>query len=149
MKPLGAWVSVLALFLVGLLLGGLAVHLVHDAAEDRPRDRPARERPPRDGRPPRPAGGEWLERLDLTAAQREEIERIRAESRAEAERLRAEWEPRLRDHLAETRARIEAVLTEEQRETFRELRERHRGRAERYFLGDRPHRPRRARPPAE
>lgn len=64
--------------------------------------------------------------LDLDDAQRERVERLMEEQAQKAERLMAETEPRMKALIDSTNAAIEEVLTPEQRERFREIRERRR-----------------------
>jgi hypothetical protein len=64
--------------------------------------------------------GNWLA---LSATQRAEIDRIVAEEQVRVRELTQEVEPRFRAIAGETRTRIEAVLTDEQRNRLRTLRE--------------------------
>ena len=143
MKRVTALASVLSLFAVGVLVGGLAVHLYY--AKDQ------RERGDRGGRL---HVGRFIERLErdlaLTAEQRARIDEILQRARAESDDLQREMGPRVRGHMQQTRRQIRSVLTPEQQEKFDALQERHRQRAEHFLLG-RGHRrhgpPRRVRPP--
>jgi len=133
MKRQLALVYVAGLFLLGILVGALAMHLYHEV---RSSDHPRFAGP---GRTHRPDFSQRLEReLDLTPEQMQRIDVILAESRAEGEALHAEMLPRVREQMERTRERIAEVLTPEQRERFEELHRRFRGRAERFFLGHRP-----------
>ncbi len=77
-----------------------------------------------------------LERdLNLDTSQREQIDAILEETREAADELRFEIRPRIALLMEDAAERIDAVLTEEQRARFEELRERHRGRSEHFFLG--------------
>lgn len=77
--------------------------------------------------------GSWL---DLSPVQRSEIDGIVAEEQARVRELTREVEPRFRAIAGDTRQRIEAVLTDAQREQLRSLREaRIRGRPERLGPG--------------
>ena len=126
MNRVAAFASVAALFLVGVLVGGLGTYLFFV------------------NQPHRPGPGgfrgdhfvEILEReLALTTDQMHRIERILEQSHAEGDALRREMLPRLHTTMAETRDRIREVLTPEQQPRFDELQQRHRRRAERMFLG--------------
>ena len=136
MNRVAAFASVAALFLVGVLVGGLGTCLFFA------------------NQPHRPGPGgfrgdhfvELLEReLALTADQMLRIEEILEQSHADGDALRREMLPRLRTAMAETRDRIREILTPEQRAGFDELHQQHRRRAERMFLGrgGRPGRPNR------
>jgi Spy/CpxP family protein refolding chaperone len=142
MRKAGAWATVVAVFLVGVVVGAFGLHVLygHDLV-----DPPFRKGPP-GGRPPGggPPGGGFgsgrhiqmlEERLDLTPEQAAQIHEILRESHAEGERLRREFEPQLRRHMDETRRRIDEVLTPEQREEFDGMNRRHRRRVERWLLG--------------
>ena len=133
MKRHLALVYVAGLFLLGVLVGALAMQLYHSVNAPDPRRLPGR------GPAHRPDFADLLERrLDLTPDQVQRIDVILAESRAEAEAFHEEMLPRVREQMERTRERISEVLTPEQRERFEELHRRHRGRAERFFLGRRP-----------
>lgn len=71
----------------------------------------------------RSEGQELADRLGLTEAQRNEVQRLMEEQQVKAERLMNEMEPRLKALMDSTHARIEAVLTPEQRERYGEMRE--------------------------
>jgi len=128
--------AVLSLFVVGVLVGGLGVHVWHVRADGLPRvDRPVHGGD-RDARGhERVIGQRLMDELELTAEQRTQVEAILEESRAEAEALRRDVGPRLREQLQRTHDRIVEVLTPDQRERFEALRRRHRPRAERFMLG--------------
>lgn len=61
--------------------------------------------------------------LNLTAAQRTQIDSILAEERVRARALTMQFQPQFRALASETRERVEAVLTSEQREELRALRQ--------------------------
>jgi len=126
MKRSLALVSVVGLFLLGIVIGAMGMHL-YDAR------RPF-SGPPRDGA----RQGFHTERLDqlldLTPEQEARIDEIRREGRAEGEALHEEMLPKVRAHMERTRLRIEEVLTPEQSEKFNELAEQHRARFERFVL---------------
>lgn len=122
MSRTSALAAVAALFLAGVLVGGLAVHLYHGSTV------PAPAPPPERGRGPGPwelVSARFIERLDaeldLTPEQRAEIERLMAQGRRELEDLRRELRPRVEQSIRLTRERIRGVLTPEQARVFDEL----------------------------
>ena len=135
MNRVAAFASVAALFLVGVLVGGLGSYLFFVNQPHRPGPGGFR-------------GDHFLELLErelaLTTEQMGRIEQILEQSHAQGEALRSEMLPRLRSTMAETRERIREVLTAEQQARFEELQQRHGRRVERMFLdrGGRPGRPR-------
>jgi Spy/CpxP family protein refolding chaperone len=145
MKRSVALLSVVAVLIVGVAIGIVGTHLFYAQKFRRP-----------DG-PPGLMGRSFVDRLeghlDLTADQRRQIDEILERSHEEAEMLRHEMQPRLRQLFESTGAEIEAILTPEQQEKFRQLRETQRGRMDR-FLGPRggrhpPGRPPRRGPPPD
>lgn len=131
MKQTAAMVSVVGVFLIGILVGALGMQVYHN-------NRPV----------PRPGGDPGMERrqqfaerlgrlLDLTDGQREEIGAIRQESRIRAEAMRRKMEPVVREEMEETRSRIMEVLTPEQQERLDQLGRRERQMVERFLLGER------------
>ena len=62
--------------------------------------------------------------LDLTDAQRADVERILGERQKRIERIWVEMRPQVRAEIERTNLAIEAVLTEEQKPKFRKLTER-------------------------
>ncbi len=135
MKQTSAMVSVVGVFLIGILVGALGMHLYHaEKAGLRPGDGP--------GPDFRRQGGmifaQRLNRLlELTDEQREEIEAIRHESRFHSEEMRREMEPVVRQQMEETRHRIMEVLTPEQQKRLQQLGIRERRMVERFLLGER------------
>ena len=134
MNRFSAFASVAALFLVGVLVGGLGTHLFSVSQPHRPGPGGFR-------------GDHFLELLErelaLTDDQMRRIDQILEQSHAEGDALRREMLPRLRSAMAESRDRIREILTAEQQARFEELQQLHRKRAERMFLdrGGRPGRP--------
>ena len=132
MKRSLAFVYVVGLFLLGIVIGGMAMHL-HYASRFPP---PGSHGPGmRHGEPMHSFSGRLERQLDLTAEQKRQIDEIVALSRTEGSALHEEMLPRVREHMRRTHDRILEVLTPEQRERFEELSSRHRRRAERFFLG--------------
>ncbi|MFQ5745004.1 MAG: hypothetical protein ACE5HV_15665 [Acidobacteriota bacterium] len=126
MKRSSAFLYVLAVFLLGVLIGAFGLHLYYSAQFSRSRTKSGF------GRLFNPARLERV--LNLTPDQRSRIEEILKESRREAGRMREELSPRVREHLERKRQSIMEVLTPEQREKFDEMWRRHRPDAERFFL---------------
>ena len=124
MSRRAALAVVVTLFVVGVCVGGLGMHLVDTHRV-------------RDSVPP---GGERfigrLEReLNLTDEQRQRIDEIVEQSRREGDALHREMLPRVREHMRATREQIRDVLTPEQQVRFEELNRQYRRRAEHFFLG--------------
>jgi len=143
MKRSVAFLYVLGLFLFGILIGALGMHL-WQAQRTPPGPFGGRGgmRPPQhDTRrgPGRGPGPFFLERLgrqlELTEEQRRTIAGIIEESHREAEALREELLPQVHAQLEQTRQRILEVLTPEQRKRFEEFDRRHRRILERGVLG--------------
>lgn len=63
--------------------------------------------------------------LNLSAAQRTQIDSILAEDRVRARALTMQFQPQFRALASETRERVEAVLTADQREQLRAMRQQH------------------------
>ncbi|MGB3562130.1 MAG: hypothetical protein WBH75_18815 [Thermoanaerobaculia bacterium] len=131
-----ALLSVVAVFIVGVAIGIVATHLFYAQRFRHP------------GGPPGFMGRSFVDQmeshLDLTADQRREIDQILERTQGEAEMLRHEMQPRLRVLFESTETEIEAILTAEQQEKFRQLRETQRGRMDRFLGprgGRRPHGP--------
>jgi Spy/CpxP family protein refolding chaperone len=122
-----ALVAVLGVFVVGVAVGVLGTHL-HYAREIG-----------------RVGGGgalgahrfvQRLEReLNLTEDQRRRVDAILEQSRREGDALHREMLPTVRAHMDRTAEQIREVLTPEQQAAFDELQQRHRRRAEHFFLG--------------
>jgi Spy/CpxP family protein refolding chaperone len=123
--------AAVALVVSGIMIGALSTYLVLD----RPRFHEGLRPPPPTGPPPpRPFTREMESRLDLTEAQRDQIETILQKGREQSDAIRRELRPRLESQLESTRASIAAVLTPDQRAKFEELVKQDRRRAERFFL---------------
>ncbi len=126
MNRVAAFASVAALFLVGVLVGGLGTYLFFANQPHRPGPGGFR-------------GDHFLEILEselvLTTDQMHRIDEILEQSHADGDALRREILPRLRSTMAQTRDRIREVLTPEQQAKFEELQHQHSRRVERMFLG--------------
>ena len=119
---------VAALFLSGIAVGALGMHLYYwRQLASRGGGGPAG--------PPMVLSG-WMEReLELSQEQRDEVRAILTDSMRRGGEMRRELRPRVEELMRETSDRIAAVLSEEQRRRFEELRERQSHRFERGFLG--------------
>jgi len=125
-----AFVAVLGLFILGILIGALGMHLVYAHRFPAPPERP--EEAGMHGR----AFFARLDRhLELNADQRERIGQIMLESREAGEEMHEEMLPRVHELMDSTRASILEVLTPAQRQKFERLMRRHRRDAEHFFLG--------------
>lgn len=130
-----AWalVSILALFLAGISIGALGMHLYQERSETGPRD-------PFPG-PPRAFMRHLESRLELTPEQRRKIAAIRRESWGESESLRRELRPRIQKQMEAAREKVLAVLTAEQRERLERLLSDDPRALHRFFLGEGGRRP--------
>lgn len=121
---------VAALFLSGVAIGALGMHLYYWQ-----RLGPG-ARGFGDGPPPAPMMLGWMEReLDLSREQRDAIREIVADSMRRGAEMRDELRPQVEALMRETSERIAMVLTEEQRRRYEELRRSEGYRFERGFLG--------------
>jgi len=143
MKQTAAIVSVVGVFLIGILVGALAMHLYHAERQTwQPAGRPGIDRPgfdrpgPDQAFPSRPPFAQRLEKaLDLSEEQQDEIETILEESREMSTAMRRELQKPVRELMEETRKAIHELLTPEQQARFSQLSRRERRMAERFFLG--------------
>jgi Spy/CpxP family protein refolding chaperone len=125
--PLGPRVqAVLVLALVGTigaLLGILGDRVIAQRSAALPGEVP-RMSQPRGGMIPAMRYSDRLaDRLNLTADQRVRIDSILAEERIRARELAQEFQPQFRSLAEQTRMRVESVLTAEQREQMRAMRQ--------------------------
>ncbi len=114
-----AVLSLLVVFVAGALVGAAVERGRHDG--------PGRDRPPRVARrgpPPMFAEGSPLaERLKLTPAQRDSIERITERDRVRADSVFRETRRGMRARFDSTITAVEAVLTPEQRAEWQKIRQ--------------------------
>jgi Spy/CpxP family protein refolding chaperone len=106
----GAIASILAIFAIGVVVGGLAMHLYYSHQV-------------RHGGPFPGMGSHWLSddlarNLNLNDQQQKQIDGILEEARNDARQLRAQVTPRLNELMQRTHARIAQVLTPEQKAKF-------------------------------
>ncbi len=138
-RPLSV-LLVATLFLSGVAIGALGMHLYYFERLHRPWEGPphgaihgllhrlgpgsSAEAPP--GTPPgTPFLGRWMAReLELSPEQQRQIEEILSDSGRRAAAMRHELRPRVEALMEETAGRIAAVLTPEQRRRFERLRQR-------------------------
>lgn len=127
MRRSTAVVAIVALFLVGVVVGALGYQSFLMGQLRRPGGFAAWGT--------RLLASDLKRHLDLTPQQEAEVERILAESRAESIALHREMRPRVRAILDRTHARISAVLTPTQRAEFERFRARRHGRLMHLFGG--------------
>ena len=127
MRRSTAVVAIVALFLVGVVVGALGYQSFLMGQLRRPGGFAAWGT--------RLLASDLKRHLDLTPQQEAEVERILAESRAESVALHREMRPRVRAILDRTHTRISAVLTPRQRAEFERFRERRHGRLMHLFGG--------------
>jgi Spy/CpxP family protein refolding chaperone len=126
-KRLTAASAVLAVFLLGALVGALGTHLFYAHHFHHPGMLSA-------------LGARWIaadlhRRLDLTPEQQTRIDAILADARRESLELRRQMAPQI-SHLMETaHARISQVLTPEQRKRFESYHAEHREHIRRMWSG--------------
>jgi Spy/CpxP family protein refolding chaperone len=125
-----AFIAILGLFILGILIGALGMHLIY--AQRFP---PSPEGPMDGGMHGRLFFARLERQLDLSADQRERIEQIMRDSREAGEAMHEEMLPRVRELMDQTHASILEVLTPDQRQEFERLMRRHRRDAEQFFLG--------------
>lgn len=131
MKKSIAFVAVLGLFLLGVVIGGLAMHLFQANRIMPPPDRPMGA-----GMHGGPVFFERMQRhLDLTAEQRREVAEILRQAQEEGRRMHEEMLPRVHELIEATQDEMREILTPEQQERFDDILERHRQSADRFFLG--------------
>jgi Spy/CpxP family protein refolding chaperone len=130
MKKSLAFVAVLGLFLLGVVIGGLAMHLVQASRLVPPPGRSV------GSGMHGPVFNERLHRhLDLTIEQRRQVAEILRRAQEEGRRMHEEMLPRVHELIEATQEEMREILTPEQRERFDEILERHRRSADRFFLG--------------
>jgi len=126
-----AIVTVLSLFVAGIAIGALGMHIYQDRQLRHPDD------------PQRPGRGflgrrlhHQLDRqLDLSVEQLERIEAILQSSHEKAMELRNDLHPRVMTIMDRAHDEIADILDPEQREKFQQLLQDNRRRAEHFFLG--------------
>lgn len=119
--------AIVALFVVGVLVGVLGTHAFYLHELRQPGGLAAFGT--------RLLARELKHRLDLDPRQQAQVEQILADTRAESAALRREMMPRVLAILDRAHSRIDAVLTPPQRAEFEHYRQRNRYRLHRYFAG--------------
>ena len=109
-------VAALAIFMLGVAAGALGLNAYRGlsrASDDRPR-----------------GGGfeQILDRLELSAEQKVQVQQILTDTRRQLGEARKESEPRMKDIRRQTDERLQQVLTPEQWQKFQQLKEEMRGR---------------------
>lgn len=122
MRRAAATISVLALFLMGMVIGAFGMHLFerhhlpwHGPAFGMGRGRPGPSHFP-------PHFMEALEeQLELTSEQSEQVHRILAHGRLQTEALREDVAPKVHAQMEETHRQIMAILTPAQHQHLEKL----------------------------
>ena len=121
--PRAQAVLVLALVgTIGALLGILGDRIIAQRSAEMPGEGP-RLSQSRGMMPAMRYSDRLADRLNLTADQRVRIDSILAEERIRARELAQEFQPQFRSLAEQTRMRVESVLTAEQREQMRAIRQ--------------------------
>jgi Spy/CpxP family protein refolding chaperone len=128
-----AFVGVVALFLAGISIGALGMHLYQERSEMGPGESFLG--------PPRAFMRNLERRLDLTPEQRRKIAAIRRQSWRESQSLRNELRPRVQKQMEATREKVLALLTPEQRERLEVLLRDNPRALHQFFLGEGGRRP--------
>jgi Spy/CpxP family protein refolding chaperone len=110
--------AALVIFLFGFAAGALALNAYH-------RWTGARMQNPRQG------FERMLDRLQLSAEQKTQVQQIFSETRDQLQALRQESEPRVSEIRRQTDERLQKVLTPEQWKQFQQMRDEMRGRGRR------------------
>jgi Spy/CpxP family protein refolding chaperone len=120
----GRWsirAAVLGVFLLGCLAGALSMNVYHAHFS----------------RSPRETRGErfeqMLDRLNLTADQRSQVEQILKESRSEIVEIRRQSEPRYKEIRKQTDERLQTLLSPRQWQQWQQMTKEMRGRHSRGF----------------
>ena len=126
--------SIVAIFLLGFIAGGLAVNLY----------RPGRANSG-DIRPPsgfhRGGGIEWvIKSLNLDDQQKQQVDQILSDTRQRLQEVHRASAPQLAEIRKQTQDQLKKVLTEDQWNRFQQAIKEHEERLDRGDRGDRPHR---------
>jgi Spy/CpxP family protein refolding chaperone len=116
--------ALLAIFALGFAAGALSWNIYRSYRFGRPADF-RRER----------FGHQILDRLQLTPEQRPQVEKILDDARTQWIEARRQTEPRMREVREQTDQRLQAVLTPEQWERFKQMRDEMRPRRHRRGRG--------------
>lgn len=123
MRPALAFVAVVALFVLGVAVGALGTNAFYLRQWHEP-----------NGLAARLVAADLRRNLDLSAAQKAQLDAILRETRDEALALRREFLPRFAALLDRTQQKVEAMLTPEQRQAYQRYRERRGDRLKRFLL---------------
>jgi hypothetical protein len=122
-----AIVTVLSLFVAGIAIGALGMHIYQDRQLRHPDDPPG---------PGRGFVGRRLHRmLDLSTEQTRRVDAILQRSHEQAMELRDDLHPRVMEIMERAHEEIAGILDPGQRERFQRLLQDNRRRAEQFFLG--------------
>ncbi|HEV7515560.1 MAG TPA: hypothetical protein VGR07_04600 [Thermoanaerobaculia bacterium] len=127
MRRATAVAAIAALFLAGVLVGVLGTHAFYLRQLRQPGGLASFGT--------RILARDLKHRLDLDSRQEAQVEEILATTRAESAALRREVMPRVFAILDRASARINTVLTAEQRAEFQRYQQQHRHRLHRWFAG--------------
>jgi Spy/CpxP family protein refolding chaperone len=108
---------------IGALLGIVGDRVVAAQRSGAPAADSPRMSPPRGGMAPMRYSDRLADRLNLSSEQRIRIDSILAEEQVRARALAQEFQPQFRTLAEQTRMRVESVLTAEQREQMRAMRQ--------------------------
>ncbi len=109
-------IAVLGIFAIGFVAGALSWNIYRSWNQGR-RSEGRRDR-----------YEQMLDRLQLTQEQRVHVDRILSDARAQLVELRKQSEPGMREVRQQTDERLQAVLTPQQWEQFKQMRDEMRGR---------------------
>lgn len=109
--------------MIGALLGIIGDRVVAAQRSDAPAADERRMSPPRGGMGAMRYSDRLADRLNLSTEQRVRIDSILAEEQVRARALAQEFQPQFRTLAEQTRMRVESVLTAEQREQMRAMRQ--------------------------
>ena len=128
MTRFAALISIVGVLVIGILIGALGTRLYFINEIQRPG--------PQQRFQPEAFVERLTDELDLTGEQLKEIREIGRATRERADALHQQMLPRVRAHMEDARAELEALLTDEQREKFAQMHERERRGIERFLLGN-------------
>jgi hypothetical protein len=105
-------IAVLVIFALGFAAGALSWNIYRSSRFGRPPLESRRDR-----------FAPILDRLQLTPEQRPQVEQILSDARTQLIEVRRQTEPRMREVREQTDQRLQAVLTTEQWERFKQMRD--------------------------
>jgi Spy/CpxP family protein refolding chaperone len=102
--------AALMIFVIGFIAGGLAMNIYRDQRRSSGPSRVMRER-----------FGQIVDKLNLSPEQETQVKEVLDDARDRLTEIRKESEPRFREVRKQTDERLQAILTPEQWEQFREM----------------------------